>query len=68
VGRKFKSNKLFGNDYGKNIALRISLSDYNYLMETGKARKIRKSAMFREAITSYILELKAIEQSYKGEK
>lgn len=67
MGRKHKVNKLFGDDYGKNISLRISTDDYNYLMGVGKARKIRKSEMFRTAISGYISELKEIENTYDVE-
>jgi hypothetical protein len=68
VGRRFSENKMFGNDYGKPIAFRISTDDYEYLLDVAKSRREYKQDLFRLAIRNLVDELKHIEESYNKDK
>ena len=60
--------RIFGNDYGKPVACRISTEDYNYLWDIAFARKISMSVIIREFLEQQITEMKVIEARLNRQK
>ena len=54
--------------YGKPVATRLDVEDYNYLMEICIARRENKNIYLKRIIKEHLIEMKKLEIKYVKEK
>ena len=51
-------------EYGRAIACRLNIEDYNYFIEIAEIRRLKKSKFLNQIIIEYLNDLKKVEKEY----
>ena len=51
-------------EYGRAIACRLEMNDYNYFVGIAKARGLRRSELLKQLILNFLNDLKEVENEY----
>ncbi len=52
-------------EYGRAVACRLDIEDYNYFIEIAKVRKQRKSELLKQLILNFLNDLEEVDKEYE---
>ncbi|KKL52207.1 hypothetical protein LCGC14_2287790 [marine sediment metagenome] len=52
-------------EYGRAVACRLEINDYDYFVGIAKARGLRRSELLKQLILNFLNDLKEVEKEYE---